>query len=149
MIIKYIRPILVIILFICFTGCTVNNKLGNQLHGSPNQNSDYLRYIFGPPDRIIDNGNAGTLWEYTGRTITTTTPGVIAPIGDITIYTTPTYQSYQQYMAFWVSKENIIYKAEWQGYNTKELSDASWIVLGSLLLITLIGILIGISAPYL
>jgi len=116
---------LIITILTCFTGCYLPTQLKTNLDQSIEKNTKYLRQTFGPPTEIIDNATEGTIWYYS-ETGVRSKPGVIVPTGDNIIYTKPLTVKYEQYMRFWVSNEDRIYKWQTKGH---ELEKENWAVI--------------------
>lgn len=113
--------ILLILLVVCiqFTSCYVPTQMGKTLSGSLGENTDYLRYQFGPPAYILENGEIGEIWVYS-ETYIRSNPGYIGKYGYYYLYTPPSSYEYEASNRFWVDKSGTIIKYSSKGYTLKK-----------------------------
>ena len=89
-----------------------------------------LRRTFGPPQKVLDNGEAGEIWVYS-ETWVKTNQGRMTVNNNTATWINPSTVKYDKYIKFWVDGNNV-YRWESYGHNLKRMT-----VFG------IIGILVG------
>lgn len=97
---KYL-PLLAILLL---TSCYTTSKFKLEIDKTLNQNTNYLRYQYGAPNYVLENGDIGTIWVYS-ETYVRNVPGYIGSYGYYYLYTPPASYEYEKSMRFWISKK--------------------------------------------
>jgi hypothetical protein len=99
------------IISICLLcGCTSYTPLGRSLSTVNNGNTTTtdLRRIYGPPNEIIDNAEAGKIWLYE-RDYVVSDPGYFNSNGYSGSYTAPSEHTEQYYLKFWINTNQTVY----------------------------------------